>query len=188
MPPIVLGTVLVFTFIVGIIIIVSVFGGKEEMLIPAPTTIQSEAVPESKSASSETQPQIPMKVVFDLPAVASKMSYTNIKSILGSPTREDFPDPILGMDGWAEWDKEGFSMSINYDRFGILKNNNAPGCAISLFPKKGYLPEDQLRQVGNLPKGNSFIIEDKQVGILLTFAIEPAYDINDKLYAIEVCP
>lgn len=187
--PIVSATVLAFIFVVAIIAIVSVFGGKEEAPTMAPpTATQLETVPESQPVAPETQSQPPTKVVFDLRAVASKISYTNIKSMLGSPTREGVPDPLLDLDGWAEWDKDGLTLAIQYGRTGILKNNKVAGCAISLFPKKGFLSEDQLRQAGNLPKGNSFIVEDRQVGILLTFTIKPAYNIYNKLYAIEVCP
>lgn len=185
-PPIISATAL--AFIVVIIVIVSVFGGKEEAPAMAPTATQSETVPKSKPVAPEMQSQPPTKVIFDLRAIASKISYTNIKSMIGSPTREGIPDPLLDLDGWAEWDKDGLTLAIQYGRTGILKNNKAAGCAISLFPKKGFLSEDQLRQAGNLPKGNSFIVEDRQIGILFTFTIKPAYNIYNKLYAIEVCP
>ena len=116
------------------------------------------------------------------------MSYPNIKAMLGNPIRGGLPDPILGMDGWAEWDKDGFSLSINYDRNGILKNMNSNNCAISLFSKRNHPPEAVLRAAGNLPSGNSFAIEDIKLGIMHTFGIKPAFDIDDKLYAVEVCP
>jgi len=133
------------------------------------------------------------KMIFDIPSLASTMSYSKIKSILGKPDREGLPDPMLGMNGWAEWDKNGFTLSINYNRYGILQNMNgepwykAIGCAISIMPKTGRLTEDQLRLAGNLPKGNSFIVEDKNSGLLLTFIIKPAFDINNKFYAIDIC-
>jgi hypothetical protein len=139
------------------------------------------------------KPQTVNKVIFDIPALAAKMFYPKIKSILGKPDREFLPDPMLEMDGWAEWDKEGFTLSINYNRYGMLQNmNDEPwhktmDCAISIMPKTGRFTEDQLRLASNLPKGNSFIVENKNLGLLLTFIIKPAFDINNKLYAMEIC-
>lgn len=140
------------------------------------------------------QPPTLGKVIFDIPTLAGKMSYTTIKSILGKPTREGFPDPMLDMDGWAEWDKEGFTLSINYSRYGMLQNSGGKQwyetaqCALSIFPKKGYLIEEQLRLAGNLPKNkNSFIIEVPQTDLILTFSIQPKHNNKEQLYAIDVC-
>lgn len=140
------------------------------------------------------QPPTLGKIIFDIPTLAGKMSYTTVKSILGKPTREGLPDPMLDMDGWAEWDKEGFTLSINYNRYGVFQNSGGKQwyeteqCALGILPKKGYLAEDQLRLAGNLPQNkNSFIVEVPPTDLILTFSIQPRYNKQRQLYAIDVC-
>jgi|SRR3989344_9278961 len=120
-----------------------------------------------------TQPPAPVQgVLFNIPALFGK-SFSQLKTTIGSPNRQGAADEYT--TGWAEWDKNGLTLSINYDTAGRLVDAGGLGCAMSIFPKVGYWEEAKLRQVGNL------------TGSAYPFVVKPVKNIDGVFYALEIC-
>lgn len=144
-----------------------------------PTVKQSQIEQEQQSIEKPvikpqaTQPPAPVQgVLFDIPTLFGK-SFSQLKVAIGSPNRQGAADEYT--TGWAEWDKAGLTLSINYDTAGRLVDAKGLGCAMSIFPKVGYWEETKLRQVGNL------------TGSVYPFVVKPVKNINGVFYALEIC-
>lgn len=131
--------------IFGIIFVLSVGGGEKKKTQPEITQPTQEQLTQPKA---ELSPEVvSSKIIFDIPLLATK-SFSEIRTILGEPNK--FRPPTDFDTGWAEWSKEGITLSINYDKNGKLVNQL--GYAMSIFPSKFgvIIPEDELRKVCNL--------------------------------------
>lgn len=113
------------------------------------------------SPATSTTPQVIEKTqetVFDIPTIFGK-TFQELKATIGKPTREGAPGIFSGLDdpyGFAEWDKEGFTLSIRYDDSGRVvdpgKKDNP--CGMSLYFSGSNQGENVLRQAGNLTKSD----------------------------------
>lgn len=130
--------------------------------------------PESLSEKLVDQ-QAAQNTIFDIPALFGK-TLSQLETIIGKPMRSGQPSEYSDGIGWAEWDKNGLTLSVNYDEDGNLINTGTIiGCAIAVFPQSGQWEESKLKQATNL-SGSGY-----------PFVIKSAENLDGKGYGLEIC-